>query len=175
MLDKGLRFGGGIGDVTEPIHFNNRREVYYLKLFHDASFHILVKVVMLNVLFGQIIDRFAFLRDEKAFSDSDRLGKCFICHNEKLLFDKFCDKQGGFAGHIVNDHNMWQYVYYVLHLLKSDPSEHNGLESYVYRMIDLKDNNWIPRPNALALQGNIEEEGDDEETKLVILKLEQLQ
>lgn len=22
MLDKGLRFGGGIGDVTEPIHYN---------------------------------------------------------------------------------------------------------------------------------------------------------
>lgn len=64
MLDKGLRFGGGIGDITENIHFNDEREKYFVKLAHDASFHIIVKVIMLNVLFGQIIDTFATLRDE---------------------------------------------------------------------------------------------------------------
>lgn len=175
MLDKGLRFGGGIGDITEPIHWNNMRERYFVKLAHDATFHIVVKVVLLNVLFGQIIDRFAFLRDEKAYSDGDRLGKCFICHHERLLFDKYCDKQGGFQGHIVKDHNMWQYVYYVLHLLKSDPSEHNGLESYVYRLLLEKDNSWIPRLNALCLEGNIEGEEDSEQDHALMETLLQLQ
>ena len=65
MMDKGLRFGGGIGDVTEPIHFNDQREIYLVKLFHDFHFHIVVNVIMLNVLFGIIIDTFAMLRDEK--------------------------------------------------------------------------------------------------------------
>ena len=59
MLDKGLRFGGGIGDVTEPIHYLNATEKYFFKLVHDASFHIVVKVILLNVLFGIIIDTFA--------------------------------------------------------------------------------------------------------------------
>lgn len=59
MLDKGLRTDGGIGDITENIHFNDEREKYFVKLAHDASFHIVVKVIMLNVLFGIIIDTFA--------------------------------------------------------------------------------------------------------------------
>jgi len=71
MLDKGLRFGGGIGDVTEPIHWNNSRERYWFKLVHDASFHIVVKVILLNVLFGIIIDTFAQMRDEEAKKVND--------------------------------------------------------------------------------------------------------
>ena len=69
MMDKGLRFGGGIGDVTEPIHFNDTGEIYLVKLFHDFSFHIVVNIIMLNVLFGIIIDTFAMLRDEKYVKD----------------------------------------------------------------------------------------------------------
>jgi hypothetical protein len=65
MVDKGLRTDGGIGDYTEPIHFNNLREHFFVKLAHDSTYHIVVKVIMLNVLFGQIIDRFASLRDDK--------------------------------------------------------------------------------------------------------------
>ena len=80
MIDKGLRFGGGIGDITEPIHFNNMREHYFVKLAHDASFHIIVKVIMLNVLFGIIIDTFAQLRDEKQTNYDDMVKKCFICN-----------------------------------------------------------------------------------------------
>ena len=171
MLDKGLRFGGGIGDVTEPIHWNNMREKYFVKLAHDASFHIIVKVIMLNVLFGQIIDRFAILRDQKQQDERDRLGKCFICHQERLLFDKFCADQGGFVSHIQHDHNMWMYVYYRLHLKQSDPSEHNGLESDVQRMIDCKDNNWIPRLNSIALQDHLDGEEDSKEAQEFIDKM----
>ena len=86
MLDKGLRFGGGIGDVTEPIHYNDEGEKYGVKLFHDATFHIVVKVIMLNVLFGIIIDTFAMLRDEKAKAYDDMVNKCFICNIEALMF-----------------------------------------------------------------------------------------
>ena len=38
MLDKGMRNGGGIGDITEPIHFNDETEKYLFKLMHDMSF-----------------------------------------------------------------------------------------------------------------------------------------
>ena len=38
MLDKGMRNGGGIGDATIPIHYNDVNEKYMFKLVHDASF-----------------------------------------------------------------------------------------------------------------------------------------
>lgn len=59
MVNYGLLLGGGIGDYTESIHFKRNTSMYFVKLVHDASFHILVKVILLNILFGIIIDTFA--------------------------------------------------------------------------------------------------------------------
>jgi len=38
MIDKGMRFGGGVGDITVPIHYSMEPEKYAFKLVHDASF-----------------------------------------------------------------------------------------------------------------------------------------
>ena len=38
MLDDGLRNGGGIGDATQPIHYNDMPTKYGLKLLHDSTF-----------------------------------------------------------------------------------------------------------------------------------------
>lgn len=59
FVDKGLTLGGGIGDYTESINYRDEPAKYFVKLFHDASFHILVKIILLNILFGIIIDTFA--------------------------------------------------------------------------------------------------------------------
>jgi hypothetical protein len=38
MLDKGMRMGGGIGDISMVIHYKDDKEKYLVKLVHDASF-----------------------------------------------------------------------------------------------------------------------------------------
>ena len=129
MLDKGLRPGGGIGDVTEPIHYHDYNATYMIKLCHDIAFLIVVKVIALNVLFGQIIDTFASLRDDKAAIDDDIKNKCFICSITKMQFDKHSD--GGMERHIKKDHNMWDYVYYIVHLKSKPTSDLTGTESYI--------------------------------------------
>lgn len=65
IIDKGLLLGGGIGDYTEAINYRDQNDKYFVKLFHDATFHILVNVILLNILFGIIIDTFAQLREQK--------------------------------------------------------------------------------------------------------------
>jgi len=169
MLDKGLRFGGGIGDITEPIHFGNMNETYYVKLAHDASFHIIVKVILLNVLFGIIIDTFAQLRDEKAKIDDDVVNVCFICNFPRLDFDKY--SEGGFTRHIEKDHNLWNYVYYMVHLDSKDTSDHTGIESHILLKFNDSDISWIPRQKAMCLMSRVEDEDDDqadEETKAML-------
>lgn len=160
MMDKGLRWGGGIGDVTEPIHWNDQGEIYLVKLFHDFSFHIVVKIIMLNVLFGIIIDTFAMLRDEKAVKDDDIANVCFICNIARLPFEKYCE--GGMNKHIKTDHNMWDYLYYMVHLNTKQTSDHTGIESYVLANFNEKNISWVPRLRAISLQNiNIEDDGDD--------------
>jgi hypothetical protein len=151
MLDKGLRPGGGIGDETEPIHYLQYNSTYIIKLCHDIGFLIVVKVIALNVLFGQIIDTFASLRDDKAAIDDDIKNKCFICSITKMQFEKHSD--GGMERHIKKDHNMWDYVYYIVHLKSKPSSDLTGTESYILDNFEQREIIWIPRMKALCLEG----------------------
>jgi len=62
IIDKGLTLGGGIGDYTEAQNYKNTQD-YFVKLFNDASFHVVVNIIMLNILAGIVIDTFAQLRN----------------------------------------------------------------------------------------------------------------
>ena len=53
---------------------------------------------------------------------------CFICSIDRNTFDKYAD---GFEKHISRDHNLWQYVFYIVHLQSKDSTEYTGIESYV--------------------------------------------
>jgi len=159
ILNQGLRFDGGIGDTTTDVHYLDRHQDYLVKLVHDALFNILVKIIMLNILFGIIIDTFAQLRDKKSRIESDMVNVCFICNYKKLMFEKYA---GGMQRHITSDHNLWMYVYYMVHLYTKETSDHTGNESYVLMQYKQGETLWLPRQKALCLM-SIHEEGDDDE------------
>jgi len=140
----------------------DRNEDYLIKLFHDITFLIMVKIIMLNVLFGIIIDTFAQLRDKKSRIDNDMVNVCFVCNFERLLFEKY--SEGGMARHIAADHNLWMYVYYMVHLYTKDTSEHTGIESFVLQKFKDGDVSWLPRQKALCLV-SFQQDGDDDEDK----------
>ena len=132
-IDKGMRYGGGIGDMTEQVHYNDEMDKYLFKLVHDSSFQIVINIICLNIIFGIIVNAFATLRDQKSKNDEDMHNVCYICNLERLIFDK--NAEGGFQMHIEKDHNLWQYVFYIVHLNTKDKSDHNGLESYVFQKL----------------------------------------
>ncbi len=66
LVNLGLRNGGGIGDSTLPIGYYDK-EKYFIKFAYDCSYHILVIIVMINILFGVIIDTFACKINEVKF------------------------------------------------------------------------------------------------------------
>lgn len=78
-LNQGLRNGGGIGDVlrspsiTEP-SFPGR-------VVYDMLFFFVVIIIVLNLIFGVIIDTFADLRSEKQQKEEALKNSCFICGN----------------------------------------------------------------------------------------------
>lgn len=160
MLDKGMRNGGGIGDVTVPVHYLDQMEKYLFKLVHDMSFQIVINIICLNIIFGIIVNTFAQLRDEKSSNDNDMLNKCYICNFERLIFDK--NAEGGFVRHIEHDHNLWEYIYYIVHLDAKDSSDHNGIESYVVAKLAEDDISWVPRNKALCLENIQDDEEEDQ-------------
>ena len=74
---------------------------------YDSLFNIILLTVLLNIVFGIIIDTFAELREQKTRQGEDMANVCFICNIERVEFDR---QGNGFEHHIHNDHYCWHYI-----------------------------------------------------------------
>lgn len=83
---------------------------------------------MLNIIFGIIIDTFSAMREVTESKAADMKSTCFICGNDRATMDR---SGSGFEQHIAREHNMWQYLYYIVYLQEKDPTDYTGLETYV--------------------------------------------
>ena len=169
----GIRSSGGVGDW---MNFDLAD-----RWWMDVLYFILVLVILLNVVFGIIIDTFSELRSDK----TERLRKtenyCFICGIDKLKFDRNSDGATGFKDHIQNDHYMWDYLFFIVFIFLQDKDDDDGLEYYVRNLIDNGDIKWFPMNKAMVFDtdANEEESVNDKitstETKLVEHVTEQSQ
>ena len=82
-LNQGLRNGGGIGDVLRPP--SSSEPFYTLRLIYDMLFFFVVIIIVLNLIFGVIIDTFADLRTEKTNKEEIIKNTCFICGLERKV------------------------------------------------------------------------------------------
>ena len=78
------------------------------------SFFLLVITILLNVIFGIIIDTFAELREKSGQQSEDMKNVCFICGLNRQTLDR--DTEEGFDAHSMEDHEVWNYVYFLIHL-----------------------------------------------------------
>jgi len=159
-LNHGLRNGGGIGDFMIPIASApstlTGREV--TRWLVDFSFFLLVIIVLLNIIFGIIIDTFSDLRSQKEAREADERNNCFICGISKSRFDS--DYPKGFAYHQQSEHNLWDYVAFMVYLWEKNSSDYSGLEEYVFNKIRDRDVTWLPINKALAFE-SFEDDTDD--------------
>ncbi|EQC35631.1 hypothetical protein SDRG_06915 [Saprolegnia diclina VS20] len=158
FVHRGLLSGGGIGDFLTnglnhpPNYFN--RSMYWARVFFDLSFFVLVIVLLLNIVFGITIDTFGELRTEA--NEKERLMKnqCFICGLSRDVFENHYTEQGisdGFAKHIASEHNMWNYLYFIVHLRAKDLTDCTGPEAYVKTLLEKDDHSWFPQGMAQCL------------------------
>jgi hypothetical protein len=124
----------------------------------DQAYYLLVILVLLNIIFGIIIDTFGSLRLDKLQRAEDTLNVCFICGIEKQIFDRASDEPDGFKTHIKLDHNMWNYLYFIFLLWEQDKDDDDGLEQYVRRAIAANEITWFPLHKAIRLDQAASEE-----------------
>ncbi|CAB1339837.1 unnamed protein product, partial [Coregonus sp. 'balchen'] len=106
-LYAGVRAGGGIGDELED-PAGDPYELWRL-----------------------IIDAFGELRDQQEQVKEDMETKCFICGIGNDYFDT---TPHGFETHTLQEHNLANYLFFLMYLINKDETEHTGQESYVWKM-----------------------------------------
>ena len=95
---------------------------------YDLTFYIVIIILLLNLIFGIIIDAFADLRDQRNEVKAEVKEKCFICG---LTASTFESKKISFLDHVSREHNVYSYIYYIIYLSSKPPNECTGIEKYV--------------------------------------------
>nr|CAD7393765.1 unnamed protein product [Timema cristinae] len=127
-LYKGVRAGGGIGDEIGPPDGDDY-EAY--RIMFDITFFFFVIVILLAIIQGLIIDAFGELRDQLESVKEDMESNCFICGIGKDYFDKV---PHGFDTHVQQEHNLANYMFFLMHLINKPDTEYTGQETYVWNM-----------------------------------------
>ncbi|KAG9461180.1 hypothetical protein GDO78_017809 [Eleutherodactylus coqui] len=130
VLNQGLRNGGGVGDILRKP--SQDEPLFAARVVYDLLFYFIVIIIVLNLIFGVIIDTFADLRSEKQKKEEILKTTCFICGLER---DKFDNKTVSFEEHILSEHCMWHYLYFIVLVKVKDPTEYTGPESFVAKMM----------------------------------------
>lgn len=145
-MNQGLRNGGGIGDILRAP--SSREPLFMARVVYDLLFFFVVIIIVLNLIFGVIIDTFADLRSEKQQKELILKNTCFICGLNRSAFD---NRTVSFEEHIKSEHNMWHYLYFMVLIKVKDPTEFTGPESYVHGMVNALNLDWFPRLRAMSL------------------------
>eukprot|EP00051_Salpingoeca_urceolata_P021905 m.350050 g.350050 ORF g.350050 m.350050 type:complete len:1958 (+) comp19886_c0_seq3:2025-7898(+) len=149
-LKNGLLAGGGLGEtlVAEQRVF----ETFALRAIFDLTFFVLITVIGLNVVFGIIVDTFSELRDESYQIKDAMETECFICSLKSYEFER---NGNGFDYHVKNEHNMWDYLCFMLHLKEKPVTEYTAMEAYVADMLSQgRDTAFFPINRALCLDNS---------------------
>ncbi|RXM95220.1 Inositol 1,4,5-trisphosphate receptor type 1 [Acipenser ruthenus] len=142
--------------------------LFAARVIYDLLFFFMVIIIVLNLIFGVIIDTFADLRSEKQKKEEVLKTTCFICGLER---DKFDNKTVTFEEHIKVEHNMWHYLCFIVLVKVKDSTEYTGPESYVAEMIKELNLDWFPRMRAMSLVSS-DAEGEQNEIRNLQEKLE---
>ncbi|XP_060075349.1 inositol 1,4,5-trisphosphate receptor type 1-like [Ylistrum balloti] len=142
---------GLIGDMFETIHqteLRNSFEYFWPLVLYHVSFFIFITTIGLNIIFGIIVDTFSELRDLKWRTESDMKDTCFICSRNSYDFEH---TGKGFDHHVRNEHNMWAYVFFLIHLDDVKTSDYTAMELYVCKLVEEENYDFFPMNRALCL------------------------
>ena len=152
LINYGTRAGGGIGDLLPIPSYKYSTKMFVGRFIYDMTFYFFVIMIMGNITFGTIIDSFGELRDDTDKFENDKNNICFIC---QLNRDKCLIKNIDFDSHIKNEHNLWNYIDFLIYLHLNNPNDFSRIEGIVWDNLIEKDFGWMP------IDPNAGEEDDD--------------
>jgi len=115
-INLGMRSGGGIGDMMNspdlwmvtPTNSNADWQEYvnwFSRAIFDFLFFLIIIIIIMNIVFGIIIDTFSDLRSQRDEKTLNQTTMCFICGIGRDQFDQ--DGQTDFKSHCSYEHNKW--------------------------------------------------------------------
>lgn len=74
--------------------------------------------------------------------------------NLQNIVNSKTNKMKSFNEHIFDDHNMWNYLFFLIYITNKPEAKLNNIEKYILRLWRDGDLSWIPRTETLFFQDN---------------------
>ena len=103
------------------------------RVIYDMLFFFVVIIIVLNLIFGVIIETFADLRSEKQQKEEILKNTCFTCGLDRSQFVNSTIKP--LALRITSATSTTCGIIFIVLVRVKDPTEFTGPESYVYAMV----------------------------------------
>ena len=140
------RMDNGISGYLKKRNNEPSKNTFTWRFFYDEIGNLMLKILIVNMISGIIIDNFASLRNDEKKMIDDRHNVCTICSLKKDKIIKVYKNYGkSYETHLKIDHNIFNYIFYIIHLYKKEKTELNGMESYIYESAFIqKETVWFP-------------------------------
>mmetsp|Transcript_10620 Transcript_10620/g.13902 ORF Transcript_10620/g.13902 Transcript_10620/m.13902 type:complete len:330 (+) Transcript_10620:253-1242(+) len=127
--------------------------IFQKRLIFDLSFFIWVGMILFNIITGLLVDGFGSLREEDNERRDILENSCFVCGFTRTGYDDIPNFRGpNFDYHLTDEHNYWSYVHYYVYLKRKNKTEFNGVDTFVWAMLQEGNLGWIPVRNSAAIQ-----------------------
>jgi len=138
-FSQGVQNGGGIGDSLAPVTRDD--PLFWGRFVYDLAYFIVIIVVLLNVIFGIILDTFGELRDDRNQKSQDIASTCYICGQTRSTLEL---KASGWKNHFTGEHSPFAYLAFLIYLDNKPEIECNGIEKYVQEKKRRLDHTFVP-------------------------------
>jgi hypothetical protein len=138
----------GEGAVTAELSYDYSNNNHHLQVgSFDMLFWIVVTIVLLNCVFGIMLDTFAALRKEQEIQTDTVHNYCFICCAHRSAFASPRE----FADHREQEHSLKDYVYLMQRVSTLPKMERSGFESFVAQCVATHETRWMPIGESIRL------------------------
>jgi len=133
----------------------------------DFLFFLIIIIIIMNIVFGIIIDTFSDLRSQRDSKVTNMKTMCFICGIHRDQFDQ--EGQTDFQRHCEYEHNKWHYLFYLIHcqlLAEEQPDDINAYERFVLNSFLNDDISWMPLGKAITMGSAKDPDDQENESKV---------
>ena len=139
VLNNGLRAGGGLGEAIGQPTIEDTR--YVMRYWVDLTFMIIILIILLNIVFGIIIDTFGDMRNERDEWHNYITNTCILCDLTKGEIDS---KGEGYYKHINLSHSVEDYVHFLVYIKNRNLNDCDGMEQKVKIKYEVGDYTFLP-------------------------------
>jgi hypothetical protein len=140
-------FRQDIGSAISPVAPGDTR--WYPRVAFDLSYFLIITTVLMNVIFGIILDTFGALRDETQERGEYMRQNTFISTIPRQDIDKCAQKMNvnngnGYSYLEEKKQDRWKYLNFLFYLETKDHTEFSGIETYIFNKLEDEDVTWLP-------------------------------